>query len=97
MKTYIFTVYAQLLNARNLGIPSVTADSSLITDILNTIFIVAGALATIFIIIGGLRYVLSFGSPDALQKAKNTVLYAVVGLLISVFAFTIVNFVISSL
>lgn len=97
MKQTIFTVYAQLLNANNIAFPSVTADASLIENILNMVFLITGALATIFIIVGGLRYVLSFGNPEALQKAKNTILYAIIGLVVSIFASAIVNFVIMKL
>jgi hypothetical protein len=87
----------EIFDAGNLGIPTVNADQGLVNNILNTVFLVTGALATIIIIFGGLRYVLAFGSSEKIQQAKQTIIYAVVGLVVSVFAYTIVNFVISNL
>lgn len=98
MNTIIHKLFGfKLGSPEQLGLPEVELTFDRFEGILDIVFIVAGALATIFIIIGGLRYVLSFGKPEALQKAKNTILYAIVGLLVSIFAFTIVNFVVSKL
>lgn len=94
----IVVKYAQILGeADDLGFPAVNADSTLLESILSTVFLVTGALATIFIVVGGLRYVLSVGNSEKVQKAKNTILYAVVGLVLSIFALGIVNFVIANL
>ena len=49
------------------------------------------------LIIGGIRYVISGGNSAAVTAAKNTILYAIVGLIIALFAYAIVNFVIGSL
>lgn len=98
MKYELFKLLAQsnpLGNAEDLGLPRVEADPGQLDSVLNTVFLVAGALATVFIVVGGLKYVLSTGSPEATKKAKDTVLYAIIGLLITIFAFAIVNFVIS--
>jgi hypothetical protein len=46
---------------------------------------------------GGLRYVVSGGNSNSVTAAKNTILYAIVGLIIALFAYAIVNFVIGSL
>lgn len=55
----------------------------------------AGAIAFIIIVIGGLQYVLSQGNPQATAKAKDTIMYAFIGLLICITAFSIVTFVVS--
>lgn len=57
------------------------------------IFLV-GAISVIMIIIGGLRYTISAGDQSKITSAKNTVLYALVGLVIAALAFAIVDFVI---
>lgn len=64
-------------------------------NIANTLLLILGVVAVVMIIIGGFRYVLSAGDAAAIKSAKNTVLYAVVGLVIALLSFTIVNFVIS--
>lgn len=70
--------------------------SGFIKKIINILLFIIGAIAVLMIIIGGLRYVLSAGDQSAVTGAKNTILYAVVGLIIAVMAFAIVNFVLSS-
>ena len=63
-----------------------------ITDVL--LFIV-GAVAVIMIIIGGIRYVTSNGDGNQVTAAKNTVLYSVIGLVVALLAYAIVNFVLN--
>jgi ABC-type Na+ efflux pump permease subunit len=48
------------------------------------------------LIIGGIRYVVSGGDSAAVTSAKNTILYAVVGIVVAILAFALVNFVITS-
>ncbi|MEX0749020.1 MAG: pilin [Candidatus Saccharimonadales bacterium] len=84
-------------SADDLGIPDVEADQNALNRVLNIVFVITGALATVFIIIGGIKFVFTAGSPDGVKSARNTILYAVVGLLVSVLAYTIVNFVINNL
>ena len=69
--------------------------SSIIGTIVNILSIIVGALSVIMIIIGGLRYVVSGGDSGGIQSAKNTIVYAIVGLIIVLFAQIIVNFVIT--
>lgn len=68
------------------------ADSMLKT-VINTIIYIIGIIAVIMIIIGGLRYVLSGGDSSSTKGAKDTILYAVVGLVVAMLSFSIVNFV----
>jgi hypothetical protein len=53
----------------------------------------AGLVAVVFIILGGIQYAMSSGEPQRIAKAKDTIVNAVVGLLICMGAFFIVNFV----
>lgn len=66
-------------------------------QITNTILYIVGIIAVIMLIIGGIKYVVSGGDSKKVTDAKNTVLYAIIGLVIAVFAYAIVNFVISAL
>lgn len=68
---------------------------SLMGNILQTVIYLTGAIAVILIIIGGIRYVLSAGDSNAVQGAKNTVMYAAIGLAVAIFAQTIVSFVLT--
>lgn len=75
-----------------LGLPTVSLNQGL-TGGLNALFMVAGALALIFTIVGGLRYALSNGDPKDIEAAKNTIMYAILGLVISLMALAIVGFI----
>ena len=79
----------------NNGTVLVGSNTSIFNKIINVIISVIGAVAVLMIVIGGLRYVLSGGDSGAVTSAKNTILYAVVGLAVAILAFAIVNFVIT--
>ena len=66
-------------------------------QVTNTILYIVGIVAVIMLIIGGIRYVISGGDSKKVTDAKNTVLYAIIGLVICFFSYAIVNFVITSL
>ena len=68
-----------------------------ITGILNGIIAVTGLVSAIYIVIGGIQYMTSAGDTSKLEKAKKTILYALIGLIICALAFAIVNFVISKI
>jgi hypothetical protein len=77
------------------GCPS-DPDKSLqdtVRNIVNVISIAAGVVAVIMIILGGFRYITSGGNAQAVQSAKNTILYAIIGLVVIAFAQVIVRFV----
>ena len=59
----------------------------------NALIYLVGAISVIMIIWGGLRYVISNGDAKRVAAAKDTILYAVVGIVVAVVAFAIVNFV----
>lgn len=70
-----------------------TKIETLIRNIINVISAIVGAICVVMIIIGGFRYVTSGGDSNHVSGAKNTILYAVVGLIIVAFAQIIVRFV----
>ncbi len=68
-----------------------------IIDILNAVIAVLGIVAVIVIIIGGVGYMTSSGDAGKVKKAKDTILYGVIGLVIVALSFAIVNFVIGNI
>ena len=72
-------------------------DAGIFKQVTNTVLYVVGIIAVIMLIIGGIKYVVSGGDSKKVTDAKNTVLYAIIGLVIAFLAFAIVNFVISAL
>ncbi len=68
-----------------------------VTSIINGVIAALGIVAVIVIIIGGVSYMTSSGDAGKVKKAKDTILYGVIGLVICVLAFAIVNFVISNI
>lgn len=75
------------------NIPTTSAEVVLNTA-LNSVYMVAGIVAVIVIIIAGYMYVTSQGDSSAVTKAKNAILYAVIGLVVIILAFAITWFVI---
>lgn len=74
-------------------LPNIGATSGRLQTILSIVFATTGAIALLIITIAGFRYVASRGDPGSIAGAKSAILYAVVGLLVSVTAFSIVNLV----
>jgi hypothetical protein len=70
--------------------------SGIFRTITNVLLFILGAISVIMIIIGGLRYVISGGNSTAVTAAKNTILYAIVGVIVALLAYAIINFVLTS-
>ncbi len=64
--------------------------------IVNILLYILGAIAVIMIVIGGIRYATSNGDSSAIKGAKDTILYSVIGLIVAIMAYAIVNFVLTS-
>jgi len=76
------------------AVPQVQANSDLVASVMKVIFTTAGIVAVLIITIAAFQYVLSQGDPQKTTKAKNTILYAVVGLIVAIAGYSIVAFVI---
>lgn len=74
---------------------SSTSVGDIIKTIVNVLLFILGAVAVIMIVIGGMRYTVSQGDSAAITSAKNTILYAVIGLVVALLAYAIVNFVVT--
>lgn len=64
--------------------------------IINVVIGVIGFVAVAFIIFGGFQYTTSAGDPGKVKKAKDTILYGIIGLVVAMLAYAIVNFVLSN-
>ena len=74
--------------------PSVLfGDGGIFAQVTNVMLFIIGAISVIMIIIGGLRYVLSGGDSANVSAAKNTILYAIVGIIVALLAYAAVNFI----
>lgn len=71
--------------------------NGLFTTIINIMLFIIGALSVIMLIYGGIRYTISGGDSGAVTNAKNTILYAIVGIVVALLAYAIVNFVIGGI
>ena len=67
--------------------------NKIIRTIINLLSVIVGVVAVIMIIVGGLRYITSGGSDTGVTSAKNTILYAIIGLIIVALAQVLVRFV----
>ena len=72
-------------------------DAGIFTRVSNIMLFLVGAIAVIMIIFGGIRYVVSGGNSSQVQGAKNTIMYALVGVVVALLAYAAVNFVINTI
>jgi hypothetical protein len=77
------------------GVPEINADD-LLRNGINLVYYIAGIVAVIVIVISGITYATSIGDSGRITRAKNMILYAVIGLVVLVAAFAITNFVMSN-
>lgn len=65
--------------------------------VVNVLLYVIGAISVIMLIIGGIRYTISGGNSTHVTAAKNTIMYALIGLIIAFLAYAIINWVLTSI
>ena len=82
---------------RGEGQPTSLFDGStaIVPKVINLMLFIVGVLAIFMMIYGGIRYVLSGGDNGKVKDAKNTILYAIVGLVVAILGYAIVNWVVS--
>ena len=78
-------------NDNEKGLPEI------VNGVINTILYIVGILAVVMVIFGGVQYTTSAGDQAKVTKAKNTILYGLIGLIVAVLAYAIVNFVVGKL
>ena len=72
-------------------------NNSIFSRVTNILLFLVGAISVIMLIIGGIRYVISGGDQAQVTSAKNTILYAIVGIVVAFLAYAAVNFVTQAL
>ena len=70
---------------------------TIVMNVLLYVFGLIGIFAVVMIVIGGVKYTTSQGDPSRVKAAKDTILYAVIGLVVALAAFAIVNFILGSM
>ncbi len=96
--TSAFSLQEGVDAARGSGQPTeLFGDGGVLTTITNILLFVVGALSVIMIIWGGIRYATSAGNSSSVTAAKNTIMYAIIGLIVAFLAFAIVNWVLSAI
>lgn len=78
------------------GTESGCSGDGLFKKITNVLLFIIGAVSVIMLVIGGIRYTISSGDQNQVTAAKNTILYAIVGIIVALLAYAVVNFVITS-
>lgn len=85
------------LNGQTVDLPHAKAGHSALASILQIVLGVAAALAVLMIVLGGLRFITAQGNPQDAAKARSTIVYALVGLLVAISAEAIVSFALSKI
>lgn len=70
--------------------------TTMVTNGVNVLLWAVGIISVVMLIWGGIRYATSAGDSNKVTAAKNTILYAVIGLVVAIFAYALVNFVIKT-
>lgn len=85
--------------AQGAGTPATLfgGEGSIFTTVVNVLLFIIGAISVVMLIYGGIRYTTSGGNSASVTAAKNTIMYAIIGLIIAFLAFAIVNWVLGAL
>ena len=80
------------------GLGALTGNSivDLIVFIIRILLLISGAIAVLFVIIGGFRYITSAGNEEAAEKGKNTLVNAIIGIIVVTLAYVIINVVVNT-
>lgn len=92
MKNWIF---AQVTKDE-FNLPKTSLSDNSFSTILQIVFGLAGGVALVVLMLAALKYVTSRGDPAGVAKAKNAIIYALIGLAVCAAAFSIVSFVVKS-
>jgi hypothetical protein len=75
---------------------NLAGDGGVFQTVTNILLFIIGAVAVIMLVIGGIRYTISNGDANQVTSAKNTILYAIIGIVVAILAYAAVNFVITA-
>lgn len=93
MKQFLLLAIDQI-KPDEIGLKNPATDpNAVVAKVLNTVYLWAGIVAVLAIIIAGLFYVISTANPSHTKRAREAIVYAVVGLIVIIMAFAITQFV----
>ncbi len=88
----LFKIFAQILDTKKLpNIPTTNANQHTLNIIFSSVFVLLGAVALFMVVLSGFNYVMARGNPESVEKAKNRLMYAIIGLILASLAYAIVN------
>jgi len=97
-KAMALTVQEGAEAARAEGMPAeLIGPDGVFTQITSIVLYIVGIISVLMLVWGGIRYIISGGDSKKITDAKNTILYAIVGLIIAVLAYAIVRFVLNGI
>ena len=76
------------------NLPQNKLDGTTLNNVLTVVFALAGAVAVAFIVYGGIKFIISQGEAGEIKKARDTILYAVIGLVVVVSSYFLISYVI---
>ncbi len=95
MRAFFLIMLAAVPKPSN--VPKTEASGGTLTNIFNTVLALAGALAVAYIVWSGIRYMLSQGQPNEIKAARDGILYSLIGIVVVMVAFLLVNYVIGNI
>ena len=69
---------------------------TLVKNIVNILLFIIGAVSVVMVVMGGIKYAVSNGDSSQVKSAKDTILYAVIGLVVALLAYALVNWVVQA-
>ena len=99
LKTLAFTLpdlWGGTSKGNSASPPGLNDLRQLIFNVAGIAVALVGTVALIFLIIGGFQYITSAGNPDNIGKAKNTILYSIMGLILVIISYAIIKFITSA-
>ena len=92
------TLSGGVSNSQGEGVPGeLTGSDGVFETVVNVLLFIIGAVSVIMLIYGGIRYTTSGGNANNVTAAKNTIMYSIIGLIIAILAFAVVNFVVKQM
>lgn len=90
-------IMAAVVDLGPLPNPTGVEDATKLQTISSVVFVTLGAISLLIITVAGFMYTISHGDPKIIEQSKNAILYAVIGLIVSLSAYGIINFVMGRL
>jgi len=97
MKDTLFRLAAQVTRDDVKNLPKYDLKQANVSSVLQIVFGIGGAIALIIITLAGFKYIVAAGNPESTARAKNSIIYALIGLVVCATAYGIVTFVLGKI